>query len=134
MSLTIGVLARKAGVGIQTVRFYEREGLLHEPARNKSGYRTYDEGAVSRLTFIRRAQELGFTLREIRELIDLQESQSADCDAVMGVTEAKLKLIDRKIADLTRMRSELQRLSASCSARGPIARCAIMECLGADVF
>ncbi|MCH8048022.1 MAG: MerR family transcriptional regulator, partial [Planctomycetes bacterium] len=78
-SLTIGQLARRAEVGVETVRFYEREGLLEEPARRPSGYRQYDEGVVDRLRFIRRAKQLGFTLKEIRELLSLRLDPATTC-------------------------------------------------------
>ena len=129
MGLTIGILAKQAGLGVQTLRFYEREGLLDEPARASSGYRTYDEGALSRLRVIRRAQELGFTLKEIKELIALQEEPVTDCDRVRVAAQAKVRDMERKIADLTRMKAELDSLIDTCQSCGTVGRCAVMDCL-----
>ncbi|MEX2284888.1 MAG: MerR family DNA-binding protein [Gemmatimonadota bacterium] len=129
MTLTIGAVAKQAGLGIQTVRFYEREGLIEAPPRSSSGYRAYDEKAVYRLRFIRRAQELGFTLKEIRELIALEQDQDADCEQVRGVASSKLSTVENKIADLQRMKAALQQLIHSCNGSGPIRDCVIMDCL-----
>ncbi|MGH7467267.1 MAG: MerR family DNA-binding protein [Longimicrobiales bacterium] len=129
MGLTVGALARAAGVGVQTIRFYERQGLLEEAPRSSSGYRWFGEDAVNRLRFVRRAQELGFTLREIRELIALQEDQLADCADVDRAAAGKLDDINRRIADLQRMKGALEDLMQSCTRRGPVAHCAIIECL-----
>jgi DNA-binding transcriptional MerR regulator len=128
-SMTIGELAKQAGVSVQTLRFYEREGLLDRAARDRSGYRAYEHEAMLRLQFIRRAQELGFTLAEIRDLIDLQADPSNDCGDVCAAASAKLAMVEAKLADLDRMRAELARLIDSCSGSVPIAECAIMECL-----
>src|SRR5688500_1001780 len=129
MSLSIGGLAHAAGVGVQTIRFYEREGLIEAPPRKASGYRIYPEDATVRIRFIRRAQELGFTLREIRELIALQTDASADCDDVRAVAVAKVAEVERKIADLTSMKAELKNLIGSCDCAGSARQCGIMECL-----
>jgi MerR family copper efflux transcriptional regulator len=129
MTLTIGAIAKRTGLGIQTVRFYEREGLLEEPPRSSSGYRTYDESAVRRLGFIRRAQELGFSLKEIRELISLEQDLDADCDHVRGIANAKLDTIEIKIADLLRMKSALEKVVQSCAGTGTIRDCGVIECL-----
>jgi MerR family transcriptional regulator, copper efflux regulator len=131
MSLTIGALAKETGLGIETLRFYEREGLIPEPPRTSSGYRAYEQDAVSRINFIRGAQGLGFTLKEVRELIALQMDTGADCGRVRHTAAAKLSNVEQKIADLTRMRDELSRLIESCSASGTVADCRIMECLAA---
>lgn len=129
MSLSIGGLAHAAGVGVQTIRFYEREGLIDAPPRKSSGYRVYSEDAAVRIRFIRRAQELGFTLREIRELIALQTDASADCEDVRAVALAKVAEVERKIADLTSMKSSLHSLIGSCDCTGTMRQCGIMECL-----
>src|SRR5438445_10622353 len=88
--LTIGQLARRAGVGIETVRFYERQGLLEEPARKESGYRQYQEDVVARLRFIKRAKELGFSLREIMELLSLRVDPTTRCAEVRSKAAAKI--------------------------------------------
>lgn len=127
--ISIGALAKQAGVSVETLRFYEREGLLDKAARNKSGYRAYAPDANQRLQFIRRAQNLGFTLAEIRDLIALQTNPSSDCRDACAVATAKLAAVEAKLSDLDRMREELTRLINSCSAPVPVMECAIMDCL-----
>jgi MerR family mercuric resistance operon transcriptional regulator len=125
--LTIGQLARQAGVGVETIRFYEREGLLAEPARLPSGYRQYPPDTVDRVRFIRQAQRLGFTLRESKELLDLRDDPLAGREDVRGRATAKLADIDARIADLRAMRAELGRLVAACDGRGSAAGCPIID-------
>jgi MerR family mercuric resistance operon transcriptional regulator len=127
--LTIGQVARRAEVGVETVRFYERQGLLEEPARKESGYRQYTEDVVARLRFIRRAKELGFTLKEIVELLALRLDPDTSCAEVRGRAKAKIDDIDAKIRDLQRMRQALDKLVASCRGRGPISACPILDAL-----
>jgi len=127
--LTIGQVARRAEVGVETVRFYERQGLLEEPARKDSGYRQYSEDVVARLRFIRRAKELGFTLKEIAELLALRLDPDTSCAEVRGRAKAKIDDIDAKIRDLQRMRQALDKLVASCRGRGPISVCPILDAL-----
>ena len=129
-SLMIGQLARRAEVGVETVRFYEREGLLEEPARRPSGYRQYDEGVVGRLRFIRRAKQLGFTLKEIRELLSLRLDPATTCGDVKSRAEAKLDDIAAKIRSLQRMKRALVKLTKACSGRGVASECPILESLG----
>ena len=129
-SLMIGQLARRAEVGVETVRFYEREGLLEEPARRPSGYRQYDEGVVDRLRFIRRAKQLGFTLKEIRELLSLRIDPATTCGDVKSRAEAKLEDIAAKIRSLQRMKRALVKLTKACSGRGAASECPILESLG----
>jgi len=129
-SLTIGQLARRADVGVETVRFYEREGLLKEPARRPSGYRQYDEGVVDRLRFIRRAKQLGFTLKEIKELLSLRIDPATTCGDVKSRAEAKLDDIAAKIRSLQRMKRALVKLTKACSGRGAASECPILESLG----
>ena len=127
--LTIGQVARRAEVGVETVRFYERQGLLAGPARTASGYRQYTEDVVARLRFIRRAKELGFTLKEIAELLALRLDPDTSCAEVRGRAKAKIDDIDAKIRDLQRMRQALDKLVASCRGRGPISACPILDAL-----
>ena len=127
--LTIGQFAHRAGVRIETVRFYERQGLLEEPARKESGYREYTEDVVARLRFIRRAKELGFTLKEIAELLALRLDPDTSCAEVRSRAKAKIDDIDAKIRDLQRMRQALDKLVASCRGRGPISACPILDAL-----
>lgn len=125
----IGELSKRAGVPVQTVRFYEREGLLEPPVRNRSGYRTYDDRGIVRLNFIKHAQQLGFSLKEIRELIALQNDPNTDCGKVRVAAEEKLRVITEKLSDLQRMQAELSALVDACSADGAAAHCNIIECL-----
>jgi Hg(II)-responsive transcriptional regulator len=128
-TMTIGQVARRAGVGVETVRFYERQGLLEEPARRASGYRQYDEDAVTRLRFIRRAKELGFSLGEIAELLALRSDPGATREDVRRRARAKLGAIDAKIRDLQRIRQALLRLTESCQGEGPATDCSILGAL-----
>jgi MerR family transcriptional regulator, copper efflux regulator len=128
-SMSIGALAKQAGLSVETLRFYEREGLLEKAARNRSGYRAYGPDASRRLQFIRRAQDLGFTLAEIRELIALQANPANDCRDACTAATAKLAAVEAKLSDLERMRAELTRLINSCNADVPVMECAIIECL-----
>lgn len=127
-SLTIGRLARAAGVGVETIRFYEREGLLPAPARTASGYRQYPLDTVDRLGFIRRAKHLGFSLGEIRELLGLAHA-NGERARVKAITEQKLAGIERRIEELSRMRAALAELNRQCSGHGPVEGCPIIEAL-----
>src|SRR3954454_19047552 len=127
--LTIGDVARRAGVGVETVRFYERRGLLAEPERRASGYRQYNQEAVAVLRFIRRAKELGFTLKEIKGLLGLRLDASATRDEVRGQARAKVGDIEAKIADLQRMRDVLLKLIKKCHGDGAASGCPILEAL-----
>ncbi|MCH7688451.1 MAG: heavy metal-responsive transcriptional regulator, partial [Planctomycetes bacterium] len=110
-TLTIGQLAGRAEVGVETVRFYERKGLLAEPERRPSGYRQYDEGVVDRLRFIRRAKELGFTLNEIKDLLSLRLDPTTTCADVKSRAEAKIDDIQGKIRTLQRMKKALVKVT-----------------------
>ena len=126
---SIGKVATRAGVGVETVRFYEREGLIDQPERRPSGYRQYDDDAVARLKFIRRAKELGFTLKEIRELLELRLDPSTTCADVKGRAEAKLDDIEQRIRTLQRMKRALVKLTKACSGTGKTLECPILESL-----
>ncbi len=127
--LTIGQLARAAGVGVETVRFYERRGLLAPPPRSAAGYRQYTDDTVARLQFIRRAKELGFTLSEIQELLALRERPTARCAEVKSRAEAKIASIDQKIRDLQRMKRSLKKLADICPGETVTEECPILESL-----
>ena len=127
--LSIGQVARRAGVGVETVRFYEREGLLEEPPRRASGYRQYSEQVVTRLHFIKRAQKLGFSLKEITELLSLRVDAQTSCDEVKLRTEAKLAEVERKMVELQRMRQALLQVASLCTEQGPTGRCPMLEAL-----
>lgn len=126
-SLTIGALAREAGVGVETVRFYERKGLVPEPPRTASGYRQYPEDAIQRLRFIRRAQRLGFTLQEISELLELRVDEVAACGSVETRARKKLTDVREKMAELQRIERALEGLVEACRAREPTSDCPILE-------
>jgi MerR family mercuric resistance operon transcriptional regulator len=129
-AMTIGKLAAEAGVGVETVRFYEREKLIDQPRRPPSGFRTYDAGAVQRITFIRQAQDLGFSLGEIRELLALRIDPRTSCADVKARAESKIRDVDEKINALRRMRSALIEITKNCSGEGPTSDCPILEALG----
>jgi len=126
-TLTTGALARAAGVHVETLRYYERRGLLPEPPRRPSGYREYPEAAVGLVRFIKRAQGIGFTLAEIEELLGLRDL--ADCTAVRRLAEAKLADIEEKLRDLRRLRGVLKELTDRCRDEGSAGHCPIVESL-----
>lgn len=128
-SLTIGALAKHAGVGVETVRFYERRGLVRRPARPSAGYRAYPEEAVGRIRFIRNAQALGFTLQEVKELLALRVTAGTSCAAVRSRASAKVADVERRLADLDRIRKALKSLIAVCPGRGALADCSILDAL-----
>ncbi len=128
--MTIGRIAELAGVGVETIRYYERCGLIERPPRPvHGGYRLYSEETVDRVRLIRQARELGFSLREIAALLSLRADPGADCAEVRERARTRLDAIDREIAHLRRMRSVLERLIAACPGRGDLGRCAIMGAL-----
>jgi Hg(II)-responsive transcriptional regulator len=130
--MKIGELAQRAGVGIDTVRYYERQGLLPEPMRAASGYRSYDGTDVSRLHFVRRAKALGFTLVEIRELLALSGRREDDMGSLKAAATEKLADVETKIAELARIRDGLQSLVASCPGHGALEQCPILGALAGD--
>ena len=131
--LTIGQVARRAGVGVETVRFYERQGLLEEPPRRASGYRQYPEQVVARLHFIKRAQRLGFSLKEISELLLLRVDSHTSCEEVRQRTEAKIASVERKLVELQRMRQALLQVHSLCIGSGPTGRCPMLDALDQQV-
>lgn len=126
-TLTIGALARAGGVGVETVRFYERKGLLAPPPRTSSGYRQYPADAVARLRFIRRSQDLGFTLEEIGELLELRVDEVAACHTVEARAREKLESVETKLRELSRLRRVLRGLVNACETREPTSECPILE-------
>ncbi len=129
MALKIGKVARQAGVNLQTIHYYERRGLLPKPPRSESNYRSYPEDAVLRVRFIKRAQELGFTLKEIKELLSLRAAPRTRCADVRERAEEKLRDIEDKIRTLETMRKALTTLIGECSGRGPVTACPILDAL-----
>ena len=128
-ALTIGKIARQAGIGIETIRFYERQGLIPSPPRSAAGYRLYPQNAVQKLRFIRRAKELGFSLKEIRELLALQEDPDATCGDIMERAKQKLTDIEGRIDDLQRIRDTLKTLTDACSSDTGFSECPIMQAI-----
>jgi len=126
LSLTIGRLARKSGVNIETVRYYQRLGIIQEPAKPAQGYRIYTPTTVDRILFIRRAKELGFSLGEIAELLELGEGH---CEDVRHRAEEKRSYIDQQISDLQNLRATLDQLIKTCQAGSDKAHCPIVETL-----
>ncbi|MFQ5529052.1 MAG: MerR family transcriptional regulator [Gemmatimonadota bacterium] len=127
MPLTISKVAAEAGVNVQTLRYYERCGILPEPARTPAGYRQYEQEAVTRIRFIKRAQELGFTLKEVSELLDLRVEHDAACTAIEAKACAKRDLVDEKIRLLTGLRDVLDGLVDACRRREKTEDCPILE-------
>ena len=132
MTMKIGELAHRAEVGIDTVRYYERHGLLPTPARLASGYRCYDQTAVARLHFVRRAKALGFTLGEIRELLALSSRHEDDMGGLKAAATEKLADVEARLAELSRIRDGLQTLVASCPGHGALQRCPILNALAEE--
>lgn len=127
--LTIGKVARDAGVGVETVRFYERKGLIPRPRRPLRGFRSYPRETARRIRFIRQAQELGFTLREIKELLSLRADPKADCSDIRRRSQEKLAEVAAKSEQLDRIRRALETLIAACPGRGALRACSILDSL-----
>ena len=124
--LTIGKLAAAAGTKVETVRYYEKAGLIAPPARTEGTYRSYRAEDMDRLAFIRRTRDLGFSLDEVRALLDMAGQQDRDCATVDDIAGQHLREIDRKIADLTALRRQLAAVVSSCQG-GTVAECRILE-------
>jgi MerR family mercuric resistance operon transcriptional regulator len=125
-------LADAAGVNLQTIRYYERQRLLPKPPRTPQGHRIYPPEAVRRVRFIKRAQALGFTLKEIRDLLLLRVTPGRGCADVRTRARAKIEDVDEKIAALRAMREALDRLVATCRTDGPLSACPILDALDAE--
>lgn len=128
--LKIGEVAKETGIGIETIRFYERKGLLDEPDRKPSGYRQYDESVVARLRFIRRSKELGFTLSEINELLSLWFDTETKCSDVRTKAQTKIEEIEAKVKTLNGMKRSLRKLIDQCHERGSLDGCPLLDGLG----
>lgn len=125
---TIGKLAKESGVGLETVRFYERKLLIKKPT-NKEGFRKYSEEDAKRIRFIKRAQSLGFTLKEIKAFLDLNPSPRATCSDVKARADEKIKEVEQKIQDLKKMRKSLLELSNTCGdSKWAFVKCQILDC------
>lgn len=128
--LTIGRVAKLAGVNVETIRYYQRRGLLAEPDKPHMGYRRYPTDIVKHIRFIKRAQALGFTLEEIAELLRLEEARA--CAETRALASHKIELIDRKLTGLAAMRNALAGLVQQCDRKRPTKGCPIIEVLGQD--
>lgn len=127
--MRIGTVARECGVSIDTIRYYEREGLLLPPQRRPSGYREYGEDALDRLRFIRRAKDLGFSLDDIRELLSLSNDREHGVKGVKQRAQRRLERVDERLAQLQRMRDGLEELIAHCPGHGALGKCPILRAL-----
>lgn len=130
--MTVGELAKKARVNVETLRYYERRSILPKPTRTTSGYRIYGEEDVRRIRFVKQAQAMGFRLNEISELMSLAVDDPLTCDEVREQAESKLTEIDRKLSDLRRVRKTLVRLIKSCQTGDPTGPCPILSSLKED--
>jgi len=126
---TIGKLAQRAGVGVETVRSYQRRGLIQEPPTPAKGFREYPEETVQRIRFIRGAKELGFTLEEIGRLLELKVDPEQNCASVKAYALDKIAIIDEKIRSLDGIRQQLSRLTKACDNGNRTSDCAILEAL-----
>ncbi len=127
--LTTAKLAKEGGVNVETIRYYERHGLLPKAPRTPSGYRKFSNADLNRLRFVRRAQELGFTLKEVKELLAIRVKPGSSCGDVRRKAETKIGDLDQKIRHLQAIREALVRMKETCSGRGPLASCSILEAL-----
>ncbi len=128
-NLTIGKIAKTAAVGVETIKFYEKKGLLAKPPKPTKGFRLYPEDYASRISFIKRAQDLGFTLREVKELLKLKVDKAATCGQVKKRTELKIDEIEKKIEDLKKMKRTLQQIRDCCMDGSlSLTDCPILDC------
>jgi len=132
-ALTIGRLARLGGVNLETIRYYEREGLLPKPPRTHAGYRLFPNETARRLRFIKRAQELGFSLSEIRELLALRMKPGTKREHIRARAETKIADIEEKIRTLEAMKKTLRKMTERCDGCGPLSECPILESLDDEV-
>lgn len=130
--MTRGDVAERADVGRETVRYYEKRDLIPKPSRTAAGYRQYTSEHVKRIRFVKRAQELGFTLKEIGELLSLRADPAIDSADVKKQAEAKVAEVEKKIRDMRRIKEALTSLIASCGGSEPTADCPIMEAMQRD--
>jgi MerR family mercuric resistance operon transcriptional regulator len=130
--LGIGQLAKRTGVTVETIRFYEKRGLVAAPQRSDAGYRRYGPETVKRIRFIQRAKELGFTLSDIGELLALRQEPGSGCADIKLRATYKIEQVDQKMADLARIRAALARMILKCTGRGSLSECPILEELELD--
>jgi MerR family mercuric resistance operon transcriptional regulator len=130
--LNIGQIAKQTGVTVETVRFYEKQGLIATPERSESGYRQYPEDTLKRVRFIQRAKEAGFTLKDIGELLALRQEPGTSCSDIKLRATRKIEEVDQKMQELKRIRDALGRMIMKCSGRGSLTDCPILEELEFD--
>ncbi len=128
-TLTIGRVAKAANVGVETIRFYEREGLIKNPPRRSSGYRAYPPETVSRIQFIRTAKDLGFSLKEIRELLSMRVDPIGSCEEVKALAQSRIADVEERIQVLQGIRHSLRDLITACERRQPTSECPILDCI-----
>lgn len=131
--LTRGGVAREGGVNSETIRYYERRGLLPKAQRLPTGYRAFQPDAVRRIRFIKRAQELGFSLKEVKELLSLRAAPKARCADVRTRAEGKIRDIEAKIHALRSMKRALEKLVGECAGEAPVSECPILDSLDAEI-
>lgn len=132
-TLTIGRLARLGGVNLETIRYYEREGLLPKPPRTEAGYRLFPSETARKLRFIKRAQELGFSLAEIRELLALRMKPGTKSEHIRARAQLKIADIEQKIRTLEAIKKTLRKMTERCDGCGPLSECPILESLDEEV-
>jgi MerR family mercuric resistance operon transcriptional regulator len=128
-TLSIGRLAKETGLSVETIRFYERQRLIDSPPRKESGYRQYNSEDVRRLRFIQEAKALGFSLKEIGELLSLRLDSDATCREARAKAQERLLDIEEKMRRLKRMQGALRKLVQQCPGQGPVSECPILEAL-----
>jgi len=131
-SIKIGQIAEKAGVTVETLRFYESQALIPKPARSQGGYRLYTADAVKRVRFIQRAKELGFSLKDIQSLLELRNEPGTTCGAIRAQTVKKIAEVDDKIRGLTSIRNALSNLADRCLSEASLSACPILDALDDD--
>jgi Hg(II)-responsive transcriptional regulator len=127
--LSIGQVAKQTGVTVETVRFYEKRGLIEQARRTASGYRQYSPGTVKRVRFIQHAKDAGFTLNDIAELLALRQAPGETCAPIRERAREKIEAVDSRLRDLQRIRDALSKLVGKCDANDPMGDCPIMESL-----
>lgn len=130
--MRIGDIANRTGLKVETVRFYEREGLIDAPRRSDANYRLYDHSHLDRLSFVKRSRDLGFTLDQVRDLLRLADNPRDSCDEVDEIVELHITEIDRKLANLAALRNEVVRWGGGCDA-STIANCKVIDALSSGL-
>ena len=134
MTMTIGQIAKQTGLSVEAIRFYEKEALISPPERSQSGYRMYQPDVVKRVNFIKQAKAVGFSLKEIRDLLSLKASEATCCGDIHAVATEKIEEIDTKISELKNMRNILANLAAQCETSADLSECPILDSLDQQLF